>query len=211
MDVHSASCTTGVLSAKGKRLSSTVLETNGKALVEFLRLIPGTRRLIIEEGTQAAWLYEILSPHVHEMVVMSVPKSKGQKNTGRFRPGREAPHEQHQATSVQRSRRVFHFELDGQGLQDRYARFGSGDESPQGRIPFEGHIDGGSANLWAEYQGKVDQKTAVKDTTVGEHLLHPARCPAPGQTAGVEGDAQRGRADRGQAEPTGDGPNLFLF
>ncbi len=51
MDVHSASCTTGVLSAKGKRLSSTVLETNGKALVEFLRLIPGTRRLIIEEGT----------------------------------------------------------------------------------------------------------------------------------------------------------------
>jgi len=80
MDVHSASCTAGVLSAKGKRLSSTVLETNGKALVEFLRLVPGTRRLIIEEGTQAAWLYEILSPHVHEMVVMSVPKSKGQKN-----------------------------------------------------------------------------------------------------------------------------------
>ena len=80
MDVHSASCTVGVLSAKGKRLSSTVLETNGKALVAFLRTIPGTRHLIIEEGTQAAWLYEILSPHVHEMVVISVPKSKGQKN-----------------------------------------------------------------------------------------------------------------------------------
>ena len=80
MDVHSASCTVGVLSAKGKRLSSTVLETNGKALVEFLRLTPGTRRLIIEEGTQAAWPCEILSPHVHEMVVISVPKSKGQKN-----------------------------------------------------------------------------------------------------------------------------------
>ena len=40
LDVHSASCTIGVLSAKGKRLSSTVLETNGKVLVEFLRLIP---------------------------------------------------------------------------------------------------------------------------------------------------------------------------
>jgi hypothetical protein len=80
LDVHSASCTAGVLSAKGRRLSSTVLETNGKALVEFLRLIPGTRRLIIEEGTQAAWLHEILSPHVHEMVVMGAPKTKGQKN-----------------------------------------------------------------------------------------------------------------------------------
>ena len=80
IDVHSASCTAVVLSAKGKRLSSTVLETNGRSLVEYLRLIPGTRHLIIEEGTHAAWLYEILSPHVHEMVVMSVPKSKGQKN-----------------------------------------------------------------------------------------------------------------------------------
>jgi hypothetical protein len=80
LDVHSASCTAGVLSAKGRRLSSTVLETNGKALVEYLRLIPGTRRLIIEEGTQAAWLHEILSPHVHELVVMGAPKTKGQKN-----------------------------------------------------------------------------------------------------------------------------------
>jgi hypothetical protein len=80
LDVHSASCTAGVLSAKGRRLSSTVLETNGKVLVEFLRLIPGTRHLIIEEGTQASWLHEILSPHVHEMVVMGAPKTKGQKN-----------------------------------------------------------------------------------------------------------------------------------
>jgi hypothetical protein len=80
LDVHSASCTAGVLSANGKRLSSTVLETNGKVLVEFLRLIPGDLHLIVEEGTHAAWLYEILSPHVKDMVVMSVPKSKGQKN-----------------------------------------------------------------------------------------------------------------------------------
>ncbi len=80
LDVHSASCTAGVLSAKGRRLKSTVLETNGKALVEFLRMIPGTRHLIIEEGTHAAWLYEILSPHVHKMVVMGVSKKKGQKN-----------------------------------------------------------------------------------------------------------------------------------
>lgn len=80
LDVHSASCTAGVLSGNGKRLSSTVLETNGKVLVEFLRLIPGDRHLIVEEGTHAAWLHEILSPHVKDMVVMSVPKSKGQKN-----------------------------------------------------------------------------------------------------------------------------------
>jgi hypothetical protein len=54
LDVHSASCTAAVVSANGKRLSSTVLETNGKILVEFLRLIPGDRHLIVEEGTHAA-------------------------------------------------------------------------------------------------------------------------------------------------------------
>ena len=80
LDAHSASCTVGVLSAKGKRLKSTVLETNGKVLVEYIRTLPGTLHLIIEEGTHAAWLFEILSPHVHEMVVMNVPKNLGQKN-----------------------------------------------------------------------------------------------------------------------------------
>jgi transposase len=80
MDVHSASCTAGVLNAKGKRLGSMVLETNGRALVSYVRAIPGTRHLIIEEGNHSAWLHEILSPHVHEMVVMSVIKSRGQKN-----------------------------------------------------------------------------------------------------------------------------------
>ena len=68
LDVHSASCTVGVLSAKGKRLKSTVLETNGKVLVAYLRTLPGTLHLIIEAGTHAARLFEILSPHVHEMV-----------------------------------------------------------------------------------------------------------------------------------------------
>jgi len=80
MDVHTASCTAGVLSAKGRRLKSVVLETNGKVLVEFLKTIPGNRHLIIEEGTHSNWLHEILSPHVHEMVVIGVPKNKGQKN-----------------------------------------------------------------------------------------------------------------------------------
>jgi len=80
LDVHSASCTAGVLSPKGKKLKSAVLETNGKVLVEFLKTIPGNRHLIIEEGTHSNWLYEILSPHVYEMVVVGVPKNKGQKN-----------------------------------------------------------------------------------------------------------------------------------
>ena len=44
---------------------------------------PGQRHVCIEEGTQSAWLYEILSPHAQEMVVAMVTESRGQKNDQR--------------------------------------------------------------------------------------------------------------------------------
>ncbi len=62
LDVHAASSTLVVLSEAGRRLKRCVLETNGQALVEAIRMIPGRKHLCFEEGTQSAWLYEILSP-----------------------------------------------------------------------------------------------------------------------------------------------------
>ncbi len=38
------------------------------------------KQLCLEEGTQSAWLYENLGPHVHELVVTTVPKSRGKKS-----------------------------------------------------------------------------------------------------------------------------------
>jgi hypothetical protein len=49
--------------SSGKRLTSHVVETNGQALVEQLKMIPGNKHVCLEEGTQSAWVYEILSPH----------------------------------------------------------------------------------------------------------------------------------------------------
>lgn len=83
LDVHAASSTLAVISASGKRLQTHVLETNGRALVEAVRLIPGRKRLVFEEGAQSAWLYEILSPHVDETVVAGVTRSRGQKDDRR--------------------------------------------------------------------------------------------------------------------------------
>ena len=42
----------------GKQIGSHVVETNGQALVEQLKTIPGKRHVVLEEGTQSAWLYE---------------------------------------------------------------------------------------------------------------------------------------------------------
>ncbi len=46
----------------------------------MLRSIPGPRHLCLEEGTLAGWLYEVLSPHVEEIVVTAVRESRGPKS-----------------------------------------------------------------------------------------------------------------------------------
>jgi transposase len=83
LDVHAASCTGVVLSAAGKRLKTFVVETNGAALIEVMHSIAGHKHVCIEEGTQSAWLWEILSRHVEEVVVAGVPRSRGQKTDAR--------------------------------------------------------------------------------------------------------------------------------
>jgi hypothetical protein len=75
MDVHAASCTVAVISQTAKRLKDFPVETNGQALVEAVRMIPGRKYLVFEEGLQSAWLYETLSPHVDEIVVATITES----------------------------------------------------------------------------------------------------------------------------------------
>ena len=83
MDVHAASCTLAVISEKGRKLKDFPVETNGQALVEAIRMIPGHKHLVMEEGLQSAWLYETLSPHVDELVVAGITQSRGSKSDKR--------------------------------------------------------------------------------------------------------------------------------
>lgn len=80
LDAHVSSCTLGVVGPSGKRLGHQVVETNAEALAGAIRAIAGTRHLCLEEGTLSGWLYEVLSPHVHELVVAGVSESRGSKN-----------------------------------------------------------------------------------------------------------------------------------
>jgi hypothetical protein len=88
LDAHARSCTLGVIGPSGKRLKSMVVETNGQALVEAVRSISGRVHLCLEEGTQSAWLYELLAPHVEEVVVVVPPERKGPKDDLRDAWGR---------------------------------------------------------------------------------------------------------------------------
>ena len=53
IDVHAASCTLAAISEKGRKLKDFPVETNGQALVEAIRIIPGHKHLVIEEGLQS--------------------------------------------------------------------------------------------------------------------------------------------------------------
>jgi len=77
MDAHAASCTLAVVSEKGRKLEDFPVETNGQVLVEAVRMIPGHKHLVFEEGLQSAWLYETLSPHVDDVVVAGITVSWG--------------------------------------------------------------------------------------------------------------------------------------
>jgi hypothetical protein len=80
LDDHGSSCTFGVIGPSGRKLRHDVVETNGAALVQYVRSVPGRKHLCLEEGARSAWLYEILSPHVEELVVAGISRSRGQKS-----------------------------------------------------------------------------------------------------------------------------------
>jgi len=79
-DVHATSVTFSVLGESGKQLRHDVVETNGQALVGYLKQMPGRLHLCIEEGEWSQWLYEILSPHVAEMLVVRGEWKPGAKS-----------------------------------------------------------------------------------------------------------------------------------
>ena len=80
LDAHGQSCTFGVIGPSGRKIRQDVIETNGTALVRYVKGLAGRKHLCLEEGAESAWLYEILRPHVDEIVVAGVRKSRGQKS-----------------------------------------------------------------------------------------------------------------------------------
>jgi len=69
IDAHAKSCTVSVMSQAGKRIRQDIVETNGEALVGYLKTLAGSKHLCLEESEWSAWLYEILERHCVEVVV----------------------------------------------------------------------------------------------------------------------------------------------
>src|SRR5215211_5325261 len=60
LDVHKASICIAVLNADGKLVMESVVETSAATILSFLKGLRGQVEVTFEEGTHAAWLYDVL-------------------------------------------------------------------------------------------------------------------------------------------------------
>jgi transposase len=75
MDVHQATISVAVMDAPGKVIMECLLETKASTMVQFIQGLQGTLSLTFEEGTSAAWLHDLLKPHVSRLVVCDPRKN----------------------------------------------------------------------------------------------------------------------------------------
>ena len=75
MDVHQATISVAVMDSKGKLIMECILKTKAATILEFLHGLRGTVSVTFEEGTSAAWLHDLLKPHVAHLVVCDPRKN----------------------------------------------------------------------------------------------------------------------------------------
>src|ERR1700682_417888 len=75
LDVHKANIVVSVTDSTGKLVVESVLETEAATILQFFAGLRGTLSVTFEEGTWSAWLYDLLNPHVDELVVCNPRKN----------------------------------------------------------------------------------------------------------------------------------------
>ena len=75
MDVHKESISIAVMNAVGKIVMECVIETKANMIVECIDGLRGDLYVTFEEGTSAAWLYDLLKPHVTKLIVCDPRKN----------------------------------------------------------------------------------------------------------------------------------------
>jgi transposase len=75
LDVHQATTVAAVRDADGKLVMESILETKASTLLDFVRGLRGELHVTLGEGSWAAWLHDVLEPHVHRLVVCDPRKN----------------------------------------------------------------------------------------------------------------------------------------
>jgi hypothetical protein len=76
MDVHQATISAAVRDSSGNLVMEAIVEMKAETILQFIRGLHGSLYVTFEEGTWAAWLHDLLQPHV-----------RGRACAGPFGPG----------------------------------------------------------------------------------------------------------------------------
>jgi len=79
MDVHKESISIAIMNSAGKIVLECVIETKASIILQFIDGLRGDLHVTLEEGTWAAWLYDLLKPHVTRLVVCDPRKNASMK------------------------------------------------------------------------------------------------------------------------------------
>ena len=143
MDVHQATISVAVLDSAGKLILESVLETKAATILQFIGGLHGSLLVTFEEGTSAAWLYDLLKPHVANVLVCDPRKNAllkdGSKSERIDARKLGALAWQPSLTDLPRRERGTHFEGTRAQPSDDHERSDAGDESDQGGVPKLGH------------------------------------------------------------------------
>ena len=69
VDVHKEAVVIAVRNSTGQLVMESIVETKASSLLQFIHGLKGELHVTWEEGTWAAWFYDLLKPHVHEVLV----------------------------------------------------------------------------------------------------------------------------------------------
>src|SRR5580698_5450672 len=75
LDVRQTTISAAVLDSNGHLLMECVLETKAATILQFIQGLRGSVQVTFEEGTCAAWLHDLLKPHVTEVLVCDSRKN----------------------------------------------------------------------------------------------------------------------------------------
>ena len=76
LDAHKASICVAVLNADGKSVMESVVETSAATILDFLKGLRGQVEVTFEEGTHAAWLYDVLKRTKTKVIVCDPRKNR---------------------------------------------------------------------------------------------------------------------------------------
>jgi transposase len=79
LDVHQATISAAVLDCTGKLVMECILETKAATILQFIHGLRGSLHVTLEEGTCAAWLHDLLKPHVAQVLVCDPRKNTTMK------------------------------------------------------------------------------------------------------------------------------------